>query len=398
MDCCPICDVELGISPTDKLRPDHNWQDIRAKIFPSKGKRTAAPEAMTSASPPAKRKERSLSSLVVSAPKVDMQSDFNVMGSKAIARKAAGLQGSSFTVDESHDRKQESMEDRIDSSGSSSSHETLSRVIQEKRQMKEGIFTSEPPNHENPEDDDEILEGKTDLWTPLNCLVEAANRTKSSKLSLQGLSLQAHADDIKPHSPETKTGENLPNIDNEISSSKGKSKGDGQSAEVQDDKNGSDSQAVAGRGQRLRAAARKAGAAVESSPSAKAVLDASGSNRRNTSVWFSLVASEDQKGDAALPQISAGYLRLKDGKIPASYIQKYLAKKLNLASESEVELMCRGQPVTPDQTLDSLVDLWSRTASASKRVPVQVGSSGKDFVMVLSYCRKVESPSNSKAE
>ncbi|XP_021904227.1 E3 ubiquitin protein ligase DRIP2-like, partial [Carica papaya] len=83
MDCCPICDVELGISPTDKLRPDHNWQDIRAKIFPSKGKRTAAPEAMTSASPPAKRKERSLSSLVVSAPKVDMQSDFNVMGSKA---------------------------------------------------------------------------------------------------------------------------------------------------------------------------------------------------------------------------------------------------------------------------------------------------------------------------
>lgn len=54
--------------------------------------------------------------------------------------------------------------------------------------------------------------------------------------------------------------------------------------------------------------------------------------------------------------------------------------------------MCRGQPVVPSLQLQNLVDLWFRTASTSKKVPASVGSSAKDFVMVLSYCRKVQTP------
>ncbi|XVF57224.1 hypothetical protein PTKIN_Ptkin06aG0187300 [Pterospermum kingtungense] len=74
MDCCPECDTELGCFPLYKLRPDHNLQDIRAKIF--KRRKTKAPEAIPSVSPPAKRKERSLSSLMGSTLKVPMQSGF----------------------------------------------------------------------------------------------------------------------------------------------------------------------------------------------------------------------------------------------------------------------------------------------------------------------------------
>lgn len=54
--------------------------------------------------------------------------------------------------------------------------------------------------------------------------------------------------------------------------------------------------------------------------------------------------------------------------------------------------MCRGQPVGPTWQLQNLVDLWFKTASTSKKIPASVGSSAKDFVMVLSYCRKVQTP------
>ncbi|MED6140405.1 E3 ubiquitin protein ligase drip2 [Stylosanthes scabra] len=57
-----------------------------------------------------------------------------------------------------------------------------------------------------------------------------------------------------------------------------------------------------------------------------------------------------------------------------------------------VEIMCRGQPVLPSLQLHNLVDLWFRTASTSKKIPASVESSAKDFVMVLSYCRKALPP------
>lgn len=52
--------------------------------------------------------------------------------------------------------------------------------------------------------------------------------------------------------------------------------------------------------------------------------------------------------------------------------------------------MCRGQPVHPTLQLHNLVDLWFRTGSTTKKVAATVGSSAKDFVMVLSYCRSVQ--------
>ncbi|KAG2545219.1 hypothetical protein PVAP13_9KG416454 [Panicum virgatum] len=70
--CCPICSTDLGWAPLEKLRIDHSLQYVRSKIFPKKQK-VEGPEVTSSATSPIKRKERSLSSLTIPAPRVSMQ-------------------------------------------------------------------------------------------------------------------------------------------------------------------------------------------------------------------------------------------------------------------------------------------------------------------------------------
>ncbi|XP_028790268.1 E3 ubiquitin protein ligase DRIP2 [Neltuma alba] len=374
-DCCPVCNIDLGCLPVEKLRPDHNLQDIRAKIFPLRRRKVKAPEALPSVPLPVKRKERSLSSLVISAPKVSMQTGFTGKRTKTGTRKAAALRGCNFAVHESIKKEEVYTEDNPDSS------------------------TAEPSKKNRPNEDAEnnvdLPEGKVDLWTPLNCLVEAANRTKSSKLTSQGLSLAKSEPPATPNGglsvPEI-TGKSEPSasVPSELRMSKTKNKDNGHKTKFGDEKDENVVPPGQVRRRRVRSAGQKRAAAPEISASAQVMLDAvrGRGNRENCPIWFSLVASEDQKGDIPLPQISACYLRIKDGTVPVSYIQKYLVKKLNLASEAEVEIMCRGRPVMPSLQLHNLVDLWFRTASSSKKIPASVGSSAKDFVMVLSYCRK----------
>lgn len=49
-----------------------------------------------------------------------------------------------------------------------------------------------------------------------------------------------------------------------------------------------------------------------------------------------------------------------------------------------------GQPVMPTLQLSSLLEMWTQSVSSAERITVTVGSSAKDFVMVLTYGRKVE--------
>ncbi|KAK0598900.1 hypothetical protein LWI29_000522 [Acer saccharum] len=394
MDCCPVCNIDLGILPVEKLRPDHNMQDIRAKIFPLKRRKIQAPEVMPSISLPVKRKERSLSSLVVSTPKVSIQTGLTGKRTKVNARKAAALRVCGFSVE---DKKEDSAEDRT---MSSSSPDSLNKITSNKRQdsSKAEASNGQRPNDDDLENDVEIMEGKTDLWTPLNCLVEAANRTKSSKLNSQGSSFVKsdphNTTDSELYMPETKSKselQNAPGTDGYLP--KTKMKEHGQNAKFQDDKNGTGLHPGPVKRRRLRAAAKKREAGShELCAAAQVVLDASGAKhkRKSAPIWFSLIASDDQNGGASLPQVSACYLRIKDGKMPVSFIQKYLVKKLDLTSEAEVEILCRGQPLLPTLQLHNLVDLWFRTGSTAKKVPASVGSSAKEFVMVLSYSRKVQ--------
>uniref|UniRef100_A0A0V0HM09 Putative ovule protein n=1 Tax=Solanum chacoense TaxID=4108 RepID=A0A0V0HM09_SOLCH len=225
----------------------------------------------------------------------------------------------------------------------------------------------------------DLWEGQVDLWKPLNCLVEAANRSKSAKFTSPG---------------STAKSEYLHSLDNEAHVRKTKVKKHGLETKVQDNKNNSGPAHLGSdKPKKMRRnSQKKASESGGFSISPQTVLDAIATKceRRNNPIWFSLVASEDQEGDAPLPQISAGYLRIKDGNIPVLFIQKYLMKKLNLSSEDEVEIRYMGQLIVPTLQLNSLVDMWLQSTT-SERVPAIVGSSANDFVMVLAYARKVPS-------
>lgn len=371
MECCPICNTDLGCTPLEKLRPDHNLQDVRAKIFPYKRRKVKAPEIAPSITLPVRRKERSLSSLVVITPRVSAQTGMTGRRSKS-ARKPLR---SSFSIEKLVKKEEDSQEDRPESS---SSPETLNKFTQTIRQNSS---TAEPSTHSLPDKEtkngSEAWEGKVDLWKPLNCLVEVANRSKSSKFSLQGSAGKS---------------EQLHSVENEGNARKTKMKEHGHKSKIQEDKNANETTPQESERPKKfrRIRQKKAPAFGEFNVSPQAVLDGASARceKRANPIWFSLVAAKDQGGDASLPQISASYLRIKDGSITVSFIQKYLVRKLELTSEDEVEIRCMGQSLVPTLPLNELVELWLRTAS-SERVPALIGSSAKDFVMALDYGRKI---------
>ncbi|KAI4349443.1 hypothetical protein L6164_010030 [Bauhinia variegata] len=378
LECCPICNTELGCVPLEKLRPDHSLQDLRAKIFPSKKTKEKAPEAAPSVTLPVRRKERSLSSLVVSTPRVSAQATMTGRRTKP-TRKASGLRASTFSIEKTVKKEEESVEDH---SESSSSPDILKKFTQNNGQNSSpGEGSQSIPNKET-EDAAEQCEAKLDLWKPLNCLVQAAtSRSKSFKSNMQ-------ASDVKLEQKQVSGSDSQVN--------KTKNKENRRKAKVEDEKTRTDpvSSDMAKPNKLRRVRRKKESVSGEVSISPQAVLDATSAKLRERTgpIWLTLVASEDQEGDAPLPQIPSSYLRIKDGSVPVSFVQKYLTKKLNLASEDEVEIKCMGQPVVNTLQLYDLVDLWLQTASTPERIPATVGSSGKDFVMVLTYARKVPNP------
>ena len=109
------------------FRPDHNLQDIRAKIFPLKRRKINASEVVQSVSLPAKRKERSLSSLVVNAPKVSMQTGFTGKRTKTSTRKAAAVRACNFTLEENIKKEDTYSEDNPVSSNPPDSSNIISQ-------------------------------------------------------------------------------------------------------------------------------------------------------------------------------------------------------------------------------------------------------------------------------
>ncbi|KAJ6730852.1 E3 UBIQUITIN PROTEIN LIGASE DRIP1 [Salix viminalis] len=375
LDSCPICNINLGCAPLEKLRPDHNLQDVRSKIFPYKRRKVEAPEvAELVALPVTRRKERSLSSLVVSTPKVSTNITTTGRRTKPFPRKAASLRGANFSIEKPNNKEHVSVDD---SPESSSSPETLKKINHKTRQNSPCSEPGQPAPNEV-ENGAEPRDGKSDLWQPLNFLVEVANRTKPFKSSSQ-------VNDAKSESRYVHG--------NEPQALKTKFKGDKDKSKVKEENNTIDnvSEELV-EPKRLRRVRRKR--AAFNNISSPAVLNnaAAKQERRSGPVWFSLLASEEQEGDAPLPQIPSSYLRIKDGNVPVSFIQKYLMKKLDLTSEAEIEIRCMGRPVIPTLQLYNLVDQWLQTVPKTEQVPVSAGFSAKDFVMVLAYARRAPKP------
>lgn len=94
-------------------RADHNLQDIRAKIFPFKRRKVNAPEVAPSITLPIRRKERSLSSLVVNTPRVAAQPGLTGRRTKVTARRASSLRGLGPIIEEPR-KEVNSGEDRVE--------------------------------------------------------------------------------------------------------------------------------------------------------------------------------------------------------------------------------------------------------------------------------------------
>ena len=108
-------------------------QDVRSKIFPYKRRKVEAPEvAELVALPVTRRKERSLSSLVVSTPKVSTNITTTGRRTKPFPRKAASLRGANFSIEKPNNKEHVSVDD---SPESSSSPETLKKINHKTRQV-----------------------------------------------------------------------------------------------------------------------------------------------------------------------------------------------------------------------------------------------------------------------
>ncbi|XP_078159765.1 DREB2A-interacting protein 2 isoform X1 [Carex rostrata] len=349
VDSCPICHTDLGCVPAEKLRPDHNLQDIRNKVFPLKRKNSGTPEPPLPL--PARRKERSLSSLVVSAPRVSNQSGLTGRRTKPSRRSVK-----SPANEESTSNKKAKLRDD-EKPGSAPP-----RLAKSSR--KHSNLDPETSNKDKENGREEQQVDKSELWKPLNCLLEAASRTKSLKSG--------------SHIIEEEQSDNLNNDTTAI-----KFKAPKEEKQPKEEKNAGPSCV-----EQPPPAKRKKGIRrkKERDTSARAMFDSISTvrDRRVGPVWFSLVATANREGGGQLPQLSSSYLRIKDGELTVSSIQKYIMMKLSLNTEEEVEIVCRGQPVGPTMTLHDLVDLWLRSET-SHRTLASVGSPAKDFIMVLAY-------------
>lgn len=494
-DSCPICNVSLGCSPLEKLRADHQLDDVCAKLFPVKAKRKSDIHNNTDADapPPVRRKERSLSSLGIGAAP-SSNPGFVSRRTKLISRRSATIRDTS-TDDELEDKKAEKysvkkVADKDSQEESSSDHKAISADLSGSHEVensgkKEDVFGDE-------QDADELnvrqtlkkertvtgRKGILPQWSkeppkvsPLSsCSADSSKLgiflSERSKMSATGLlnfqiSEATNSSDRlinKKHdnafqlSAVNSTGSERP--DNNLINQSPLA----HLAEVAVDQAGQTEyldlpkargpRARRGRGKNESAKSsamggslswqtmleniRSAAAPPEKkqkpkilSPAktlphpkkAPTVRTSTSANKRvqsaalaakldkaNVGFWFSLEAADTQFTENALPQISRRYLRIKDGKLPISSVKKYLVKKLDLQSEAEVEITCRGQPVVPNLPLEKVQGIWLATtpssmellpalkdmnsASQDNRSWAQYkGRSAQDCMMVLTYSR-----------
>ncbi|XP_071742252.1 uncharacterized protein [Rutidosis leptorrhynchoides] len=110
--------------------------------------------------------------------------------------------------------------------------------------------------------------------------------------------------------------------------------------------------------------------------------------RPHSGVWFILQASHNQAKEPFLPQIPKSYLRIKDGRMTVGLLIKYLVNKLELESESQVEITCKGHQVLSTSTLQHVRDtIWNSPRNNIGLTLVPQSSATSNHLMVLNYGR-----------
>ncbi|PKU75096.1 E3 ubiquitin protein ligase DRIP2 [Dendrobium catenatum] len=107
--------------------------------------------------------------------------------------------------------------------------------------------------------------------------------------------------------------------------------------------------------------------------------------RAPSGIWIALRPAENQVKEPFLPQLPKSYLRIKDVRMTIRLLMRYLANKLGLHDESEVEISCRNQQLMPFATLEDVRDhIWFVRDSEAPGP----SSPPTDHVMKLYYRRR----------
>ncbi|KAM3260165.1 hypothetical protein ACQJBY_051434 [Aegilops geniculata] len=299
IEACPVCDVALGITPEEKLRADISIQAIRNYLFPPKAEVDAF-EAPT-ITLPAKRKERSISSLV-ETPKMATQTTLTGRRTKAARRT---ITSQTFSLSKLPNKS----EDR-DQMAEKASALKSTKMTTSASKKQNTVDISEDGKNRGTID-------KEELEKPLRSLVVASAKKSQNPSSCPKES----------HTNKTTT-EHTPRESPEADSHDG----------------------------------------------------------ITTQVWFSLVTSPNQVEAKLLPQLEKNFYRIKDGTMRVSSILRLIMKKLELASDDKVEILCHDESVCPSTTLHGLLERWL-SCKPKDEVLRPVGAPANEFVMELRYRR-----------
>ncbi|CAL0299913.1 unnamed protein product [Lupinus luteus] len=393
----------------ENCRADHRLQGLRDRIFPSKGKNTNAPENVPPVTLPTKSREDSLSSLKASARKAKTAakqvvtprgSDISFAKHDKVARNDGKHRGIEILDEVStilsarrakvvarkkfiqRESTPPSQPDKVtgdekEDYGHSQSNGTSKTRVQKSSKPESRKQIVPKKTYESTS---ELCKEKVDMSEPLTSLVEAVRRNKSSnkspmkEVSLISVPIDSSDNDslgpkvqVKKHDH---TGENK-----ESSSAKLKRLLGNQERTM---KSSGDLN--------FPVPAPVTGSSSESNNKFgnlpfQPVIGSSGISDKifGTPVWLSLVASEDKEVGARLAQISTPFIRVK------LRFQSLLLALLVLDMCLCVEILLWGQPVLSSWKLQNLVELWLQTMPKDEKIHTFVGSSAKDFVMVLSY-------------
>eukprot|EP01018_Ginkgo_biloba_P005330 Gb_34801 [translate_table: standard] len=280
---CHLLKLDMNVQ-SSVIRPDNNLQDVRTKIFPLKKRKMKAPESIPLVSAPARRKERSLSSLVINTPPVSTQAGFPSR-TKAVARKAAASRGlvnklnCGREVDDAHDHSE-----RLDSSERSSKMFMLSRRQRNSGGEPSNDMADDDIQNSAPQEVARQRTGKAASWEPLACLAEAANRTETSQLPLLGLAAVKTEEPDKCRSIKHANGMKR-RVSGSITSSRKK-----ESSKIHPGTNSRMARKLHAGGPDRVSIARKRRSVAGASENGSSLK----CERRSNPVWFALLASENQ--------------------------------------------------------------------------------------------------------
>lgn len=126
-----VQDIKEKIVPSEtkefKAPADRNMQDITPKLFPSEREQVKAP-SVSSVTFPAKRKERYLSSLVISTPRASSSSDMS--GRRRYPTRRSFTLQESLSIQEP-EKKEEDFLERLNSSGTPKKDAVYTRQVKE---------------------------------------------------------------------------------------------------------------------------------------------------------------------------------------------------------------------------------------------------------------------------